>query len=134
MTLGCQSSAGMRPLNFTVRERSMSRLYLTSVTVGIVVVWLTQWAWLKGTGYIYNGSSQSLIWYGALNNVLLGLALVVPGFCTAWIAKRHGILLGALSGLIGGITYTTLVSPVLEHHSNLIHYFASWPWIIAFSS
>jgi uncharacterized membrane protein YeaQ/YmgE (transglycosylase-associated protein family) len=114
-------------------ERSMNRLYLISLIVGTAAVWLTQWALLKGAGYVYNGSSQSLIWYEALLNIFFALGLVVPGFCAGWISKRHGILLGALTGLIGAITYT-IFFPIFEHRSNLPHFFATWPWLVAFST
>ena len=114
-------------------ERSVNRRYVVSIAVGTAVAWLTQWAWLKGAGYVYSGSSQSLMWYEALLNVFFALGLVVPGFCAGWISRRHGILLGALSGLIGGITFTMLF-PIFDHRSNLTHFFATWPWVVAFST
>jgi hypothetical protein len=109
-------------------ERSMRRLYLISVSVGVATLWLTQWVWTQGTGYLYNLAPDHYhLWYLPIENVLFAVAMVLPGFCAGWISKRRGILLGALTGLIGGISYTMVLYPFVHHGSadRISHFFAS---------
>lgn len=109
----------------------MRNTYIISIAVGVGVLLLTQWAWIEGIGRLYVAAGMNAPeWYGAAVNVLFAVAMVLPGFCSGWIAKRRGILCGLLTGLIGGLAYATVLSPIL-HHLNLLRFYERWPVISA---
>jgi hypothetical protein len=99
----------------------MRRVYIISVGTGIAVLWLTQWAltqWIQRTVITPNGWLSGFVWSQALTDLFIGFALLAPGVCAGWISRRHGILVGALTGALGIITYNVIGSRFLYaiHH------------------
>ena len=59
--------------------------------------------------------NRSAVWVGIALNLLFTIGLLLPGFVAGLVAGSRGILVGFLSGLIGGILYSGafgLASPV----------------------
>jgi len=59
--------------------------------------------------------SRSAGWVGIAMNLLFTIGILLPGFIAGLIARSRGILVGFLSGLIGGVIYSAafgLVAPV----------------------
>ena len=99
----------------------MRRLYIISVGTGVAVLWLSQWAltqWLQHTVITPNGWLSGFVGSQALTDLIVGFVLLAPGFCAGWISRSHGILVGALTGALGIITYNVLASRFLYaiHH------------------
>ena len=112
----------------------MRRRNLIALGVGVVVLWLTQWAFPKAMELLldYTASSIPFLSAAALN-VLLAAVPLLPGLCAGAIAGRRGILLGTLTGLIGSVTYSVLFILFRLHFSHLSHFFSSigaplWFW------
>ena len=107
----------------------MNGLGLRAAGAGIALVWSTQWWVMHGAGVTSAWAAANPLWYGAIIEVALGISLVLPGLCTGWIARRHGIRLGALIGLLGGITYS-VGFPMLHMRPNPWHFLSTGPlWI-----
>jgi hypothetical protein len=50
---------------------------------------------------------------------------LLPGLCAALISGCRGMLMGALTGLIGGLTYSVVFILIRLHFSHLSHFFTS---------
>jgi hypothetical protein len=53
---------------------------------------------------------------------LLAGTPLLPGFCAGYLAGGHGILVGALTGMLGSITYSALFILFRLHFSHLSHF------------
>jgi len=91
----------------------MNRRPLAAVAVGIAVLWLTQW----GKPHLM-GSLRMM-------DVFIPIVQLLPGFCAGIIAGRRGILLGALTGFIGGATYSTFLFIFRAHVPAMDRFFSS---------
>ena len=111
----------------------MHRRSLTAISVGIAAVCLTQWALFEGGGLSPAWASANPFSYYAISNVLFAVASVFPGFCAGWISGRDGILLGALTGFIGSVTYSALF-PAFRFHSSFPQFLMSGPVLITLAS
>jgi hypothetical protein len=115
-------------------ERSMRHRSLIAVCIGIAVLWLTQWGGPKVFTLLASSSRTNFAFLPATAlAVLLAVVSLLPGFCAGAIAGRRGIVLGALTGLIGGLTYCVLFSMFKPHFSHLSHFFSAiglpeWFW------
>jgi hypothetical protein len=94
------------------------------------VLWLTNWAFGHGAPWLFALLERSPAWSGVLLNVSFSAVVLLPGFCTGWISGRDGIRLGALTGLIGAITYSA-VEPTFHMRQTLGHYITSGVFLIA---
>jgi hypothetical protein len=56
-------------------------------------------------------------------DILLAGTPLLPGFCAGYLAGRRGILVGALTGILGSITYSVLFILFHLHFSHLSRFF-----------
>jgi hypothetical protein len=84
---------------------------LIAIAVGIAVVCFTQWSVLPAMTWLLplpTPAGSHVFWPALIVNALQPLASVVPGFCAGWISWRRGLLIGALTGLLGSAAYGVL--------------------------
>jgi hypothetical protein len=96
----------------------MRHRHLVATAIGVLAVVATQRG-VVGIGHVIESccisQNRSAVWVGIAMNLLFILGVLLPGFIAGLVAKSRGILVGFLSGLVGGILYSAafgLVSPV----------------------
>jgi hypothetical protein len=115
-------------------ERSLDRRSFIAVGIGVAVLWLTQWGQPKVVELLLHSPMKNFPFLRAATlGVLLALVSLLPGFCAGVISGRRGILLGMLTGLIGGMTYSVLFFLIRLHFLHLGHFSTSagallWFW------
>jgi hypothetical protein len=85
----------------------MGPRFLIAIGAGVAVACLTQWAILPVMNWVWPSPAPSdhIFWRAFIVNILHPLASVVPGFCAGWISGRRGLLIGGLTGMLGGAAY-----------------------------
>jgi hypothetical protein len=96
----------------------MRHRHLIAIAIGVIAVVACQQGVL-GIGRLIEAccisQNRSAVWVGIAMNLLFTIGILLPGFIAGLVAKSRGVLVGFLSGLVGGIVYSTafgLVSPV----------------------
>jgi hypothetical protein len=97
------------------------------------VVWLTTWVLLKQLGIPAAWARTNPTGYAAVITMWYSIALVLPGLCTGLISGRDGIRLGALAGLIGSLTFSTLF-PLLRLHPTQMRMLMSQPLLVIYAT
>jgi hypothetical protein len=84
----------------------MNRRHVFSIGIGILAVILVQRGVLGASRLIENcciSENRSDLWVGFAMNLLFTLGMLVPGFIAGLVSRTRGILVGFLTGLLGGI-------------------------------
>ena len=106
----------------------MQRRTLVALSAGIVVLWVTQWGQSHAIEAIaqlhWNYETWPLL-PSALIDIMLTVVPLLPGFCAGLISGRRGILVGTLTGLIGGFIYSVVFILIRLHFTHLSHFFTS---------
>jgi hypothetical protein len=109
-------------------ERSMKSRTLVALSTGVAALWLTQWGRSQAIEAFaeahWNSETLPLL-PSAMMDVMLTTLPLLPGLCAGLICGRRGILIGGLTGLIGGFTYSVLFILFRLHFSHLSHFFTS---------
>ena len=96
----------------------MHQRHLVAIAIGVLVVAIAHY------GVVHIGraieaccisQNRSAVWVGIAMNLLFTVGILLPGFVAGLVARSKGILVGFLSGLIGGTLYSAvfgLASPV----------------------
>ena len=96
----------------------MRHRHLVSIAIGMLAVVASQRGVLGIMRLIEAcciSQNRSAVWVSIAMNLLYTIGLLLPGFIAGLVAKSRGILVGFLSGLLGGIAYSawfSLVPPV----------------------
>jgi hypothetical protein len=96
----------------------MRQRHLIAVALGVLAVIAAQQGVLRFGRAIAAcciSENRSAVWVGIAMNLLFTIGILLPGFVAGWVARTRGILVGFLSGLVGGIIYSAafgLASPV----------------------
>jgi hypothetical protein len=110
-------------------ERSMDRRSFIAVGVGVAVLWLTQWGQPKVVELLLHSPMRNSALLRAVTlGALLALVSLLPGVCAGAISRGRGILLGMLTGLIGGVTYSVLFFLTRPQFLHLGHFSGALLW------
>jgi hypothetical protein len=95
----------------------MRRQHLIAIAIGVLAVIACQRAVLS-LGRLIEAccisQSRSAVWVGIAINLIFTVGILLPGFVAGLVSKSRGILVGFLSGLLGGVVYSAafgLTSP-----------------------
>jgi hypothetical protein len=87
----------------------MNRRHIAAIGIGILAVVLVQRGVL-GTGRLIEhcciSENRSAVWVGFVMNAMYTTGLLIPGFIAGLVSRSRGILVGFLSGLLGGVAYS----------------------------
>jgi hypothetical protein len=87
----------------------MNGRHIAAIGIGILTVVLVQRGVL-GAGRLLEqcciAENRSAVWVGIVMNAIFTVGLLVPGFVAGLVSRSKGILVGFLSGLLGGIVYS----------------------------
>jgi hypothetical protein len=88
----------------------MTIRYLIAIWLGVAVFFLAKWGLLPALTWCLHSptASRNPAFWAMIGNVLPPLVSVLPGFCAGWFSGRRGILIGALTGLLGGASYAAV--------------------------
>jgi hypothetical protein len=103
-------------------ERGMNRRSLVALGAGVAVLWLTQWSESRVIPPLLAPRNTNLMVLGTMaSSAVMALVFLLPGFCAGCISKRRGIALGALTGLVGSLTYSILFMTVGLYSLGSLH-------------
>jgi hypothetical protein len=106
----------------------MKRRTLVALSTGVAVLWLTEWGRSRAIELFaeshWNSETLPLL-PSAMMDVVLTTLPLLPGLCAGLVSGRRGILIGALTGLIGALTYSVMFILFRLHFSHLSHFFTS---------
>jgi hypothetical protein len=102
----------------------MRQRRLIAIAIGVLVVFAAQQGVVRFGRLIEAcciSQNRSAVWVGIAMNLLFTVGILLPGFVAGLVAKSRGILVGFLSGLIGGTAYSAVFGllPPVDWHAAL---------------